>query len=1108
MAEPTAIFSEIREYLRPSMTLTSRYSRLYALLQRLCMEHSAELNTDFSGLFSRLYAVCRAKGIDYHEADRFRRNARRVLLEKAVPTEAQFTADVALLCTFVCRLYQCALPADFPAVSGKEAAPLRSAQRRLEKLRAVVTAVSGTTFSCITSEGELTVAAPELARTTRLLTPNVPVNLLDVEIAPDATATVQLVILEPDFLLDVSALTESVKHYGATPYTYLLGLMTPRTNTLPILLGNAANQFMDDLVNATCDLHDAAAQKALYKVSLQKHFRDNMLQYVCLEEPVTKEYFDKLEETFRNISSIVADKFPTVELGLPLDNVLLEPAFICETLGLRGRLDVMSADHHSLVELKSGKADEFKNSPQEQHILQMSLYKEMLHYNFKLQRDSVKSFLLYSKYPVLYNQRVSKAAVTAVIELRNEIVALESRVRAGQGEQLLSGLTPAHLNVKQMTGKLWTQYLEPQIKNITQTLNAMSPLEKAYFYHFLTFIEREKFLSKTTDNRPDSNRGLASAWTTDLQAKLASGDILINLRLTDTEGADGIEMLTFDLPDYGENFIANFSKGEMVQLYERNSAADGVTTRQLVRGYVEELDTEHLKLRLGYKQRNRLLFPSDSLYAIEHDGSDALFKQYVGNLFSLFQASPRRRDLLLGQRQPEVDAEVPRLLGDYPEATAAVVRQVRQAKDYFLLVGPPGTGKTSVALRAMVNEFLLEEKQLPSGVGLMLMAFTNRAVDEICEMLTGLSANYVRIGAEQICGAEFRPHLMQNKLSGCLNRDAVRKFLLEIPIYVGTVTMMSNHLELFNLRPFYAIVDEASQVLEPQILGLLSAKCPDGHSGIRKFVLIGDHKQLPAVVMLPQAQTVVQDQQLLGIGLEDLRNSLFQRLHTLQQRSGQPGIVAMLESQGRMHGDICDFVNSAFYGGHLHPVPLPHQDGPIGLENPANAYEAFVASTRKGFIDVVPSAPLDNNKANAYEAEEVAQIVAAILSLNARNGIAIDPVRQIGVIVPFRNQISMVRSALLRHGMAHCTDITIDTVECYQGSQRDYIIFSTTISKPYQLAILSSPQTVEGQSVDRKLNVALTRARLQFFMVGNAALLSGSEIYKNLIKQCDKMRRE
>ena len=91
--------------------------------------------------------------------------------------------------------------------------------------------------------------------------------------------------------------------------------------------------------------------------------------------------------------------------------------------------------------------------------------------------------------------------------------------------------------------------------------------------------------------------------------------------------------------------------------------------------------------------------------------------------------------------------------------------------------------------------------------------------------------------------------------------------------------------------------------------------------------------------------------------------------------------------------------------------------------------------------------------------------------------------------------------------MQYRNAITIDTVECYQGSQRDYIIFTTTISRPYQLDILSVCQQVGDTEVDRKLNVAITRARKQFYLVGNRDLLSRNALYDALICSCKSLEK-
>ena len=87
-------------------------------------------------------------------------------------------------------------------------------------------------------------------------------------------------------------------------------------------------------------------------------------------------------------------------------------------------------------------------------------------------------------------------------------------------------------------------------------------------------------------------------------------------------------------------------------------------------------------------------------------------------------------------------------------------------------------------------------------------------------------------------------------------------------------------------------------------------------------------------------------------------------------------------------------------------------------------------------------------------------------------------------------------------GIPQSKDIVIDTVERFQGSQREVILFGTTINKPSQIDILSAPvPDADGTPIDRKLNVAITRARRQMFIFGNRDVLSLSPIYKQLIEE-------
>jgi superfamily I DNA and/or RNA helicase len=105
----------------------------------------------------------------------------------------------------------------------------------------------------------------------------------------------------------------------------------------------------------------------------------------------------------------------------------------------------------------------------------------------------------------------------------------------------------------------------------------------------------------------------------------------------------------------------------------------------------------------------------------------------------------------------------------------------------------------------------------------------------------------------------------------------------------------------------------------------------------------------------------------------------------------------------------------------------------------------------------------------------------------------------LGIIVPFRHQIATIRKVLSDNHIQGAECITIDTVERYQGSQRDIIIFCTTVSDTELLDTISTPVEMDGTIIDRKLNVALTRARKQLFIIGDTRTLKLCTAYKALI---------
>ena len=120
-------------------------------------------------------------------------------------------------------------------------------------------------------------------------------------------------------------------------------------------------------------------------------------------------------------------------------------------------------------------------------------------------------------------------------------------------------------------------------------------------------------------------------------------------------------------------------------------------------------------------------------------------------------------------------------------------------------------------------------------------------------------------------------------------------------------------------------------------------------------------------------------------------------------------------------------------------------------------------------------------------------------------GPAFDPVKTAGVIVPYRNQIAVIRREIEASGIDALMQVSIDTVERYQGSQRDVIIYSFTVQNRYQLEFLTANCFVEdGQVIDRKLNVVLTRARKQLILTGNEEVLRFNPLYAQLLDDIKK----
>ena len=923
----------------------------------------------------------------------------------------------------------------------------------------------------------------EFNDTVALLWPQAQLNLLDVSIDETGVLIPQFIVLEPDYLLDASLLAECYKNYGAHPANYLMSRLTPSENTIPLILGNIANTFLDEWIND--DSPD-------YKESMMKAFRQHPVSIsacTTLQDAIKeRELAQDCQKHFRNIRQTVSVTFHEPGYQLDKTDAVLEPSYICEALGIQGRLDYMQRDMHAFIEMKSGKADEFTMPghvlPRENNLVQMLLYQAMLEYTMGIDHRQSLAYLLYTRYPMLYPARPSWTMVHRIINLRNRIVAKDYQVQAHDEEdytaEVLAQINPQTLNEQKQSSKLWIQFQEPQIAAFQHSLQQLTALERSYFYTLYNFITRELYTAKTAGASDyEGRKGQAAQWLDTFDEKIDAGEIVIDLHLLENHADDILNPYLIlgtkkgDV-EFKNRAKPNFREGDAVVLYQRDTLDANVTNRLLFKGSIEEIYPDgNWKITLRQSQRNHKVLPAETLYAFEHDFMDTTFRSMYQGLGLFLQASQKRRDLLLGQRQPMHDARYDKAIRQAKDDFQRITQKALAAKDYFLLVGPPGTGKTSMALRSMVDAFHQRGKQI------LLLSYTNRAVDEICKMLGKLSVDYLRIGTSAACAEPYRSHLLEQQVTTCTNRREVLQLLERCSIFVGTVSTLSARTSLFNIKHFdVALIDEATQILEPQLLGLLCMKDGEGRDAIDKFILIGDHKQLPAVVLQPSSVSEVKSPLLRAMGLTNLKDSLFERLY----RNIDNMSVDMLTKQGRMHPDVAKFANDAFYEGRLQPVGLPHQT------------ETMTQRTR--FIPSDPESPQYSHKVNHSEAVIAAEIAATIYQQTDD----FDAQHTLGIITPYRSQIALIRSELAKLSIPALNDITIDTVERYQGSERDVIIYSFCVNRPWQLEQLCNLTEDNGHLIDRKLNVALTRARKQLFLTGVPTLLHQHPIYHRLLQ--------
>lgn len=429
------------------------------------------------------------------------------------------------------------------------------------------------------------------------------------------------------------------------------------------------------------------------------------------------------------------------------------------------------------------------------------------------------------------------------------------------------------------------------------------------------------------------------------------------------------------------------------------------------------------------------------------------------------------------------------------------VNKVLHAKDVAIVHGPPGTGKTTTLVEA-IYETLHRENQV------LVCAQSNMAVDWISEKLVDRGVSVLRIGNPSRVNDkmlsftyerrfESHPDYTQlwsirkaiRELYGRIRKSSDRE---QIRTKINSLKDRATELEirineaLFSEARVIActLVGSANRILTGQKFGTvfideaaqaLEAACWIAIRKADRVILAGDHCQLPPTVKDPQALRA-------GLG------------YTLMQSivKNRPETVSLLKVQYRMNDEIMRFSSNWFYGGMLESAPEVKYRSILDFDTPIEWVNTEGMDCNEEFVGE------NYGRINKPEAElSVAQLKAYILKIGKER--FLEEKIDVGLISPYKAQVQYLRQLIRKDNFfkPYRSAITINTVDGFQGQERDVILISLVrANEEGQIGFLNDL---------RRMNVAITRARMKLIILGDVSTLTRHTFYAELYRYIEDL---